>query len=306
MIRRVLRRCRRRLSRWLIRDAAYRFLVSDWNKVQDVNLAAQVLDTACFRDNLTPMPLALDADRYVLLAPHQDDEAIGAGGTLLEVGKRGAHVDVVYITDGGALTHPAEDRGVAIRRAEAARACAMIPADVHELAISNVEPRPTGEDVDRLAASLAELRPDVLLVPWLLDGPVKHRMTNHLLWLAARGAVPEYEIWGYQVHNMPPPNGYVDISAVIDQKRAMLECFESQNHRLMRYDHISVGLAAWNSRFIHGTGIGYAEVFVALPGQEYLALIGEHYFRDFGQTYRNAAGLRAHMEALHATRGGSR
>ena len=62
----------------------YRFLVSKWDAIDDVNLAARVLGTEFFSSKLAPVPLDLENIGPVLVvAPHQDDEIIGAGGSLI-------------------------------------------------------------------------------------------------------------------------------------------------------------------------------------------------------------------------------
>ncbi|PSQ88213.1 MAG: hypothetical protein BRD45_07035 [Bacteroidetes bacterium QS_8_64_10] len=35
-----------------------------------------------------------------------------------------------------------------------------------------------------MADLVGAMQPDVVLAPWLLDAPPKHRLANHLLWLA--------------------------------------------------------------------------------------------------------------------------
>ena len=39
-------------------------------------------------------------DRVLIISPHQDDESIGAGGTIAKMTKRGTSVDIIYLTDG--------------------------------------------------------------------------------------------------------------------------------------------------------------------------------------------------------------
>lgn len=39
-------------------------------------------------------------NRALIISPHQDDESIGVGGTILKMKKKGINVDIVYVTDG--------------------------------------------------------------------------------------------------------------------------------------------------------------------------------------------------------------
>src|SRR5260370_32358056 len=64
------------------------------------------------------------ANRVVVFAPHPDDEVLGCGGALADLLDRGAHLDVVLVTDGAAEARDAGDRGriAAMRMEESRRA----------------------------------------------------------------------------------------------------------------------------------------------------------------------------------------
>jgi LmbE family N-acetylglucosaminyl deacetylase len=275
-----------------------------WQGINDVDLAVRVLDTDFFRNELIPVELPVDRIQSLLsIAPHQDDAAIGTGGTMILANEAGADVSVLYVTD-GAQHRPdmSVQESVRVRSCESDEACRVVNARKIELGLSNLSMRTTVEDIDRLSAIIQEVKPDVVALPWLLDAPVKHRMTNHLLWLAAtRSQLPEFEVWGYQVHNTPYPNGMVDITSVIEQKRQLVRCFRSQNEYFKCYDHQAIGMAAWNSRFYHPTpgrvAPMYFEVFFALPLAEYLDLLRQFYFADMAMTYRgDSTVLRAAVD----------
>jgi LmbE family N-acetylglucosaminyl deacetylase len=282
----------------------YRFLVRKWSAISDVELAARVLGTEFFFDEITPLALPVTKLRSILvLAPHQDDDVIGAGGTLLIASAAGVKIDIAYVTDGASenpayVETPAESARV--RDLEAQEVCARLGATMHRIGISNRAPAPKVEDVDRLAELVQKLDPQVIMAPWILDSPPKHRLVNHLLWLAHhRCGLPDAEVWGYQVHNTLMPNGYVDITGVADQKRALLECFRSQNEFHTRYDHLAMGMAAWNARFFKSTVPRYIEIFFALPMSELLRLVGSFYFADLEATYRSQGAVVAGAKAIH-------
>lgn len=287
-------------------DGPYRFLVRRWDAISDIDLAIRVLGTEFFRIEAIPQPLDLGRVRTAMvIAPHQDDEAIGAGGTMLALKNRNTNMHVVYLTDGASHEPPyaaSAAESARVRHAEAQAACEICNASMHCLELSNLQPAPLVADVDRLAALIATIRPSVIMLPWLLDSPAKHRMANHLLWLAnVRKPLPDCEIWGYQVHNTLYGNAYVDITEYAEQKRSLLECFHSQNNHGMRYDHLAMAMSAWNSRFIQSTTPKYLEVFFTLPLKEHLALVQRHYFRDAAATYRGAADVLPAMKAIHAS-----
>ncbi|MFN0279982.1 MAG: PIG-L deacetylase family protein [Pyrinomonadaceae bacterium] len=285
----------------------YRFLVRKWDEVSDIDLATRVLETEFFEKEIIPAPLPIEKFKSILMiSPHQDDETIGAGGTLLLAAAAGAKIDVLYTTDGATNNQPhteTREEYVSVRNEEARKVCDRLGADVHHLNISNTGPQPTTDDLDQLARIVNDVNPDLILAPWILDSPAKHRLTNHLLWLAhQRNKLRNFEVWGFQVHNTLFPNGYVDITSVADEKRELLEYFRSQNDHGVPFDHLAMGLAAWNSRFLDGSKErAYVEVFFALPLYELLRLVERFYFTDFVATYRGHSQVLPGALAIHET-----
>ena len=304
-IKRQIKRVLRQLQAMRTRDGQYRFLVRKWDGIPEIDLALRVMGTEYFKTEMVPLPLPLaDLRSMLVIAPHQDDDAIGAGGAMLLAARAGVRIDVLFVTDGGEEGDP---RVAGVRAREAEAACAMVGAAKHDLLISNAAPQPTLADLERLSELLHRLKPQVVLCPWLLDSPAKHRLVNHLLWLAHRRfGLPDFEVWGYQVHNTLFPNGYVDITEVAEEKRKLIQCYKSQLEASCRYDHLSLGLAAWNSRFIReeeksNPQARYVEVFFALPQREHLRLVETFYFDDFSATYGSSklvgpAAARLHEE----------
>ena len=148
--------------------------------------------------------------RIAVVAPHPDDESIGAGGTLLGAREAGASIAALFLTDDPS---PAM---AAVRRAEATAACATLGATAHFL--GHLE-RAISVDVPALAAFGAALDsfsggagPDTLFVPFLADDHDDHRRANELLLRAVEGghlrARPE--IWAYQVYTSLPCNVFVE------------------------------------------------------------------------------------------------
>jgi N-acetylglucosamine malate deacetylase 1 len=285
-------------------DGPYRFLIRRWNRISDIELASGVLGTEFFRRQLVPVPLPITKVRSILvIAPHQDDEVIGAGGALLLAARAGVRIDVLYLTD-GAQRKPgaAADRMALMRAEEARRVCERLGATAQSLNISNLSPAPTMAHLDLLARKIQELKPEVIMLPWLLDSPPKHRITNHLLWLAhQRVGLPNSEVWGYQIHNSLMPNGYVDITEVADAKRELIDYYQSQS-RFRCYAHIAMGLAAWNTHFLTSCPTPkYIEVFFTLPLLELLRLVETFYFVDFKATYMRDDSVIPGMLDLHHT-----
>lgn len=192
-------------------------------------LVAAVLAAACHRHppdagrRFHPLP-ALGA-RLLVVAPHPDDEALGAGGMIADAVRRGTTVEVVVASDGEAgrdKSRRARDLG-AVRVTESRRALATLGlgagavrflhyADGHLAAAWGehwVAARSDGSAVsaaavvDDLRAALRGLAPTALVLPMPLDQHADHHALDRFTLLAVLGeldAAPEPELLGYLIH----------------------------------------------------------------------------------------------------------
>ncbi len=205
------------------------------------------------------------------LAAHPDDESIGCAGTLALLADAGAHVTVVFATDGeatiGAATDPAQTGR--LRVAEAREACRLLGVtDTRFLGRPDRGlPASARELGSELAGLLAETRPEVVLLPWFLDGHPDHRALSTAL--AYAGPLGGLQVWGYETWTPLPANRLVDVTTVIGRKQAALAAHVTAS---LAFDvGAASGLSRWRS--VHGLmGRGYAEAFLAAPAADYLAL----------------------------------
>jgi LmbE family N-acetylglucosaminyl deacetylase len=209
--------------------------------------------------------------RVLVLAAHPDDESMGCAGTLARMTRGGARVDVVYASDGEATRGSGAPPEItaAARRREAQEACALLGTEPPRF-LGHPD-RGLADAVGQLSeaarALVAELRPQVVLVPWFLDGHVDHEAMTEVL--AGVGLADDVEVWGFEVWTPLPPTRLVDITAVVDVKRRALALHATA--RLAFDIGASVGLSRWRS--VHASmGQGYAEAFLAAPAPEYLRL----------------------------------
>ena len=284
------------LNSYIVRAGPYRFLTRRYFGTSNITLTERILEIESFRNDVIPQRLPVTSCKSILLlAPHQDDEVVGAGGTLVMARDAGVKIAIVYCTDGAQ-----NDVASEVRRRESQKVCEQLGAKMFELNISNLKPAPQKRDLERINAVINSVKPDVILCPWLFDGAPKHRMINHILWLANKLApLPDVEIWGYQVQNTLMPNGFVDITAVADEKRSLLECFPSQNGN-RHYPHLAMGLAAWNSRLLSKSSKpAFVEIFFTLPARGLMDLIERFYFADLELTYVGEPLITANLKELH-------
>ena len=212
--------------------------------------------------------------RVLLLAAHPDDESIGCAGTVALLAEAGAQVTAVFATDGeatiGSALGPVET-GVR-RAAEARAACAALGVqDVRFLSHPDGALPAAVETLGReLSTLVGELRPEVVLLPWFLDGHPDHQALSTALATATLPA--ELELWGYETWTPLPANRLVDITAAVPRKQAALNAHVTAH---LAFD-VSAGLALSRWRSIHGlAGVGYAEAFLAAPAAGYLAMARE-------------------------------
>ncbi len=198
--------------------------------------------------------------RIVVLAPHPDDESLGCGGLLALSHIAGLRPHVIVMTD-GARSHPNSRSHPAplladLRESEARDAIETLGLTRDQLTFGRWPdcgiPRPyeAGFDAacERLRELLVGLAPDTLLVPWRGD---PHR-DHEAAWLLARAVAPtlplaprwiEYPVWAWaHPSSEHAPRGRqtdawrLDISAVLDRKRAAIAAHRSQTTDLIADD----------------------------------------------------------------------
>jgi LmbE family N-acetylglucosaminyl deacetylase len=291
------RRWRTTLLNWLLPRRTFKFFLRDWDPLSDLDRVADAMGSLRQSGRLRPLVVTGPMGRRIaIVAPHPDDESIGAGGTLLGARAAGASIDALFLTD------DPNPELAAVRRAEAAAACGTLGATAHFL--GHLE-RAIPVDMPALTAFGAALDsfsggagPDTLFVPFLADDHDDHRRANELLLRAVDGghlrARPE--IWAYQVYTSMPCNVFVDIGVHVAGKSEAIRRHASQ---IARRDWVSttLGLNAYNARFASGGPAGgLYEGFFVLPFDEYLDLC-RRYFRDSQTACYRSPSYRSGMDA---------
>ena len=116
---------------------------------------------------LDPCSLELPGSgRVVVIAPHPDDEVLGAGGTTATLGLQGARIVLVAVTDGEASAPGRAEELRKLRPRESARAAAALGTTPYlSYALGLPDGRVRAHDVEALLVPLLEPG-DLVLAPW--------------------------------------------------------------------------------------------------------------------------------------------
>lgn len=244
-------------------------------------LLPALLEVASAVSGTGPSLVPPRARRVLVIVPHPDDEAIGAGGLIALLTARGAEVVALLVTDGEATigTRCSARETARRRRAEFERSVDVLGARVHAtLALPDGDVAAHRDHlIERLHAALAALLPDLVLAPWPLEAHGDHRAvaeaTAEALLLTgwSSGVAAQPRLWTYEAHTpIVTPSHVVDITDHVATKRMALEQHVTAAGA---FDLMAcLGLARWRSLVTRG-GRGAAEAFLELDPDEVLALV---------------------------------
>ena len=258
----------------------YKFMITDWTNLGDLEQCKKVLETKRFNRNLQPLIMEYPkAKNIVVIAPHPDDDIIGAGGTLIKAKNNGAKISVIYITNG------LQENSEKIKK-EAKTVCNTVGFTAHFL---NCETRsiPINNTVinRKFASIINKINPEVLFTSFLLDDHDDHRRVNQLISSNISTIdLPSLEIWSYQIYSSIFPNVVVDITNQKEQKEKLIHIWESVS-RFNDLAHYILGVNAANCRYIPADHPIWVESFFVLPLVEYLELCNLYFSIDNSKNY---------------------
>ena len=202
----------------------------------------------------------------LLLAPHADDDVIGAGGTACLHALAGdpVHVIVVYSGlqgDPDGRWSPAEY--VELRKREARAGGAHLALASYEFWDYPEGHEPTAEQyraaARRLAGRIEELAPDFVYAPWVGEYHVDHHVLGRATRMALASLDFRGEAWGYEVWTPLVPTRIVDVTSVFERKVAALKEHASQ----LEYNdllHMALAITAQRSIYVQ-QGCRHGEAF---------------------------------------------
>lgn len=210
--------------------------------------------------------------RLVVIAPHPDDETLGAGGTIARFADQGVKVSVLVVSGHLPPLYPQEAFDTTRREAEAAFASMGVSHhEFMQVPATKVHETPVAELNGRISRFVRDAAPEMVLLPFP-DRHIDHRWIFDASVVACRPVHPRaprtvlaYETLSethWNVGGIEPsfiPDFYVDITDYMDRKIEALNCYASQIHNVpSRSIEATRALAKFRGS---QNGCGYAEAF---------------------------------------------
>ena len=243
------------------------------------NLEAFQAAKRCIFPGVLPLPVFPTFDklevgsnsRALVLVPHVDDEIMGCGGTMCRIGKRGAHMKVVYMS-GSAHQHNqgCNDHLIRMDRGETDLALRTLRCYDSELLDPDLKTvRCDEKSLVRLSAILDQYEPDMIFVPCFDESRPDYIKTATMAAMALERYPYNADCYCYSFEGARGPNALVDITLTIDDKiEAMRE----------RHTHHKVVDVEANIRSMHLFNLSsrteerYCERFNRYAKEKYLDL----------------------------------
>lgn len=231
--------------------------------------------------------------RILSLHAHPDDAELFMTGTLALLQRHGHHVTIATMTAGdcGSDIH-GPDEIAAIRRKEGAAAAAVMGAEYHCLEFKDLAIFIDDDSRRRVTEALRRFRPDIVITASPIDYHCDHEATSKLVIDACFAcSAPNYKSGDSaplpaiphlyfadpaegtdRDGNVTPPQFVVDVSQVMETKRAMLDKHDSQRAWLQRQhgmDSLLGTLDEWNKSRGALAGVEYGEGFRQYTGHPY-------------------------------------
>jgi len=204
--------------------------------------------------------------KVVCVGGHPDDPESGCAGTLARYAQLGHSVTVIYLTRGErGIRDKGLDESARIRSAESENACKIMGAKPIFFGQIDGATELTRAHVEAMTKLLSTEKPEVVFTHWPIDTHMDHQVASMLTIRACMGLPRMPHVYFFEVNSGSQsqgffPNTYVDISAVLEQKKNALFAHVSQNGQGIWKDHHEI-ITSWRGR---EAGVAAAEAFVHL------------------------------------------
>jgi LmbE family N-acetylglucosaminyl deacetylase len=180
--------------------------------------------------------------RTLVIAPHPDDEVLGAGGTIARLVGSGQDVVVAIVTTGQPPDFAAEDVARVQRETESAHKLLGVRETVWlGLPAARLAETPRHQLNAALRKLVVDVRPHTIFTPFLGDIHIDHQLVFEATMVASRPHQSEFpaRILAYETlsetnWNAPLltpafiPNVFIDITATLELKLQAMQRFGSQ------------------------------------------------------------------------------
>ena len=180
--------------------------------------------------------------RVLVIAPHPDDETLGAGGTIAKFSESGHEVFVLVVSGHLPPLYRREDYEITVREAQQAfDVLGVADSRFLEIPATMVGEQPVNVVNGRIGDFIKEVLPQIVLCPFP-DRHIDHRVVFESVMVATRPIaagrsielLAAYETLSethWNAAHIEPnfvPNWVVDITGHINQKRDAIRCYASQ------------------------------------------------------------------------------
>jgi LmbE family N-acetylglucosaminyl deacetylase len=208
----------------------------------DLGIEDRIADASAATAPMLRADDLLDARRVLVIAPHPDDEVLGAGGTVARLSDAGTEVTVAIVTKGGPPLFAKAATAKVRCEAHSAHAHLGVARTVFlDHPAARLDQVPHHELNRTLGELLRAVAPETLLLPFVGDIHLDHQLTFLSAMVAARPHGVEsparilcYETMSETNWNAPllapsfVPNVFVDISAQLERKLEAMRLYASQ------------------------------------------------------------------------------
>lgn len=219
-------------------------------------------------------------DKYLIVAPHPDDETLGAGGLILRKKAEGNEVYVLNMTHMDLSYGYSEDR-VRQRNHEIDKMTNAFDLDGYynlKLKPAGLDSYPEKEIVKKIGNIFNQVQPNLIILPYYKDVHSDHRITFDLCYSCTKNfrypfikkilmmEIPSETDFVMHEHTFKP-NYFVDISEYIDTKIEIAKIYKSEilEHPFPRSER---NVRAYGSIRGASIGVNSAEAFILVKSIE--------------------------------------
>src|SRR3954463_552291 len=204
--------------------------------------------------------------KIVCVGAHPDDPEAGCAGTLARYSALGHEVTVLYLTRGErGIKGKSLEEAAAIRSAECEAACKLMGAKAVFAGQIDGETEFNHDRLDAFSKLFFAEEPDIVFTHWPIDTHMDHQVASFLTMRAQMSHMRPFQLYFFEVDTGSQsqgfvPNTYVNVTPVLEKKKAALCVHVSQNGEGVWAKHHEI-VASFRGR---EAGVSAAEAFVHL------------------------------------------